>query len=95
MGDLAGNDIGYNIRKDQPGLFGPGERYPGLADVLVEAGRLGQKTKKGWYDYSAGRDPVDDEEVAQPIRKHSAEKGIKRRAISEEEVSQRRGRRQA
>jgi 3-hydroxyacyl-CoA dehydrogenase len=55
---------------------------------LVEAGRLGQKTKKGWYDYSAGRNPVDDEEVAAMIQRYSAEKGIKRRAISEEEVSE-------
>lgn len=89
MGDLAGNDIGYNIRKDQPALFGPGERYPGLADVLVEAGRLGQKTKKGWYDYSTGRAPVDDEEVAKLISRHAADKRIERRAISEEEVSER------
>ena len=27
---------------------------------LVEAGRKGQKTKAGWYDYSAGRKPVDE-----------------------------------
>jgi len=86
MGDLAGNDIGYNIRKDQPALFGPGERYPALADELVDMGRLGQKTKKGWYDYSAGRNPVDDAEVTQLIESYSQKKGIKRRVISEEEV---------
>jgi 3-hydroxyacyl-CoA dehydrogenase len=53
MSDLAGNDIGWAIRKrryrEQPQL-----RYPTLADRLCEMGRFGQKTGGGWYDYKAG-----------------------------------------
>mmetsp|Transcript_43867 Transcript_43867/g.140918 ORF Transcript_43867/g.140918 Transcript_43867/m.140918 type:complete len:712 (-) Transcript_43867:283-2418(-) len=86
MQDLAGIDIGYNIRKDQPDLYGPADRYPLLADRIAEAGRLGQKTKAGWYDYAAGRNPVDDPWVADFIEKFSAEQGVTRRAISTEEV---------
>ena len=59
MSDLAGNDIGYNIRKEHPPK--PERRYYAhIADELVEMGRLGQKTKAGWFDYAAGRKPVVD-----------------------------------
>ena len=78
MSDLAGNDIGYNIRRDR-GWADPqttplqGERYwGGLADTLVEDGRLGQKSGRGWYDYSAGRAPVDDPDIESMISRHSA-----------------------
>jgi 3-hydroxyacyl-CoA dehydrogenase len=54
MGDLAGLDIGYNIRKqrgwiNEDGSRGPNRptRYPDVADVIVfEYKRLGQKTGK-------------------------------------------------
>lgn len=90
MSDLAGNDIGYNIRKDFNWLeehAARGERFHGkLADALCEAGRHGQKTRKGWYDYSAGRAPVDDAEVGAMIEAHSAAEGFTRRAIAPSEV---------
>jgi len=92
MSDLSGNDIGYSIRKD----FGlktmhespnTNERYYGaLPDKLVEMGRLGQKTKKGWYDYSAGRKPVEDAAVTKLIETHRAEKGITPRTIDAAEI---------
>jgi 3-hydroxyacyl-CoA dehydrogenase len=54
MGDLAGNDIGWAIRKrryvEQPGM-----RYSKTADLLCEMGRYGQKTGAGWYDYQPGK----------------------------------------
>ena len=53
MGDLAGNDIGWAIRKrryqEQPDMH-----YSKIADRLCETGRFGQKTGAGWYDYKAG-----------------------------------------
>ena len=53
MGDLAGNDIGWAIRKrravDKPDIV-----YSKTADLLCEMGRFGQKTGGGWYDYKAG-----------------------------------------
>ena len=91
MSDLAGNDIGYNIRKDwgwDPDFAArEGRRYWAFAvDKLVEAGRLGQKAKKGWYDYSAGRKPVVDPEVEALIVRTSEELGITRRAFTDEEI---------
>ena len=87
MCDLAGNDIGYKVRQGLGLHKVTTERYyGGLADTLVESGRLGQKTKAGWYDYSAGRAPVDDPEVASMIEKHSAALGMTRREISADEV---------
>jgi 3-hydroxyacyl-CoA dehydrogenase len=61
MSDLAGNDIGAFVRRELGWIDGanaaePNRRYwASIADELVARGRLGQKTKKGWYDYSAGR----------------------------------------
>jgi 3-hydroxyacyl-CoA dehydrogenase len=90
MSDLAGNDIGWNIRKDfgwEAEMASRGERYHGaLADLICDAGRFGQKTTKGWYDYSAGRAPVDDPEVEKMILEHSARAGFTRRAIEPAEV---------
>lgn len=64
MGDLAGNDIGYLIRKEKNLVLDPktgkpgmgrtdGMRYTDMGDFLVtKLGRTGQKTLKGWYDYA-------------------------------------------
>ena len=88
MSDLAGNDISYNIRRDNGWTAAAveGRYWAGLADQLVEAGRLGQKTKRGWYDYPKGRTPVDDGEVAAMIEAHSAALGMARRPIAPSEV---------
>jgi len=53
MGDLAGNDIGFHIRKR---LYAEGKlkRKAVVADRICELGRFGQKTGSGWYDYKPG-----------------------------------------
>jgi 3-hydroxyacyl-CoA dehydrogenase len=89
MGDLAGNDIGWAIRKrryqEQPDL-----RYSASADRLCELGRFGQKTGAGWYDYPAGqREPVVSAVVLEMLDKHRAALGVKTRKISNEEIVQR------
>ena len=64
-----------------------GRRYWGdLADALVEKGRLGQKTKKGWYDYSEGRTPVADPEVEAMIEAHRARAGFAPRDVPPSEI---------
>ena len=65
MCDMAGNDIGYLIRKQQL-KANPNKKLSGIADLLCEQQRLGQKTQKGWYDYSTGnrRGEVDQEVLA-------------------------------
>ncbi|WP_447506062.1 3-hydroxyacyl-CoA dehydrogenase NAD-binding domain-containing protein [Acinetobacter pittii] len=60
MCDMAGNDIGYLIRKQQLKL-NPDKKFSGIADQLVEMQRLGQKTQKGWYDYTQGNCRGDED----------------------------------
>jgi len=89
MGDLAGNDVGWYIRKrryqEKPEL-----RYSRTADLLCEQGRFGQKTGAGWYDYVPGkRDAMPSQLVVDMIAKHRAELGVAPRKISDEEIVQR------
>ena len=80
MGDLAGLDIGWRIRQ------ATGKTAP-VADALVEAGRLGQKTGKGYYLYPEGaRAGVPDPEVAALIARIAAAQGVTRRAIPQDEI---------
>jgi len=89
MGDLAGNDIGWAIRKRRY-VEKPNMKYSKTADLLCEKGRFGQKTGAGWYDYQAGkRDAIPNAEVVQMIEAHRAAMGITPRKISDEEIVQR------
>ena len=89
MGDLAGNDIGFAIRKRRY-LEKPDMKYSKTADLLCEKGRFGQKTGAGWYDYIAGkRDAVPNQEVVQMIEAHRASLGITPRKVPDEEIVQR------
>jgi 3-hydroxyacyl-CoA dehydrogenase len=86
MGDLAGNDIGWAIRKRRY-VEKPGMRYSKTADLLCEMGRYGQKTGAGWYDYVPGkRDAIPSKLVEEMIRKHSAGLGVPPRKISDDEI---------
>lgn len=83
MGDLAGLDIGWRSRKDR-GIKSE------IADALCEAGRFGQKTGKGYYKYEAGsRAPLPDPDVEKLIDETLAKLGLKRRAVSDEEILER------
>ncbi len=84
--DLAGNDVSWAIRKrrhaEQPGIV-----YPKIADVLCEAGRYGQKTHAGWYDYAEGdRTPRESAKVAQMLDDYRKTNGITSRVFSDEEI---------
>jgi len=89
MYDMAGNDIGWEVRKrryrERPDFV-----YSKFADRICELGRFGQKTGKGFYKYEAGdRKPVPDPEVDQIIEKHRAEIGVKPRQIPDDEIVER------
>ena len=86
MGDLAGNDIGWAIRKRRY-QEKPNMRYSKTADLLCELGRYGQKTGAGWYDYAPGkREAIPSAVVVKMIEDHRASLGIAPRAISDEEI---------
>jgi 3-hydroxyacyl-CoA dehydrogenase len=89
MGDLAGNDIGWAIRKRRY-QEKPDMKYSKTADLLCEKGRFGQKTGAGWYDYVPGkRDAIPNAEVVKMIEGHRAAAGITPRKISDDEIVQR------
>ncbi len=86
VGDLAGLDVGWRIRKEYRHLEKPGVRQAFAGDNLCEMGRYGQKTGAGWYKYDENRRAIPDQEVAQLIRKWAAEAGIPQREISRQEI---------
>jgi 3-hydroxyacyl-CoA dehydrogenase len=80
MGDLAGLDVGWRIRK------GKGQKSA-VADRICEMGRFGQKTGAGYFKYEGSdRTPRPDPEVEKIILEVSKEMGIQRRAISDDEI---------
>ncbi|HYF60492.1 MAG TPA: 3-hydroxyacyl-CoA dehydrogenase NAD-binding domain-containing protein [Burkholderiaceae bacterium] len=86
MGDLAGNDVGWYIRKrryqEKPHL-----RYSRTADLLCEMGRFGQKTSAGWYDYKAGdRTAHPSPVVEKMLTEERARLGVAPRQVSDEEI---------
>jgi 3-hydroxyacyl-CoA dehydrogenase len=86
MGDLAGNDIGWAIRKRRY-QEKPNMRYSKSADLLCELGRYGQKTNAGWYDYVPGkRDAIPSPVVIDMLEKHRTSLGIQPRKISDDEI---------
>jgi len=83
MGDLAGLDVGWRIRK------GRGAKAP-VADRICELGRFGQKTGAGYFRYEKGdRTPIPDPEVEKIIVDVATSMGITRRFVSDEEILQR------
>ena len=88
-GDLAGLDVGWRIRKENPLAFPEGARRALLSDRLCEIGRYGQKTGAGYYRYGDNRERLDDPEVTKMVREISADAGIPQREISREEIVER------
>ena len=86
MSDLAGNDIGWLIRKRRYAEHPESERSV-IADRLCEQGRFGQKTGAGWYRYETGRrDALPDPAVDDMIVACRREKGLTPRAIPDDEI---------
>jgi 3-hydroxyacyl-CoA dehydrogenase len=90
MMDMAGQDIGWHIRKRRRAEDPERQVYPAWVDRICEQGRFGQKTGKGVYKYDAGsRAPVPDPEVEKLIADYSKEIGVQRRAVSDQEIVER------
>lgn len=76
VSDLAGLEIAWARRKRAEATRDPAKRYPVVADRLCEAGRLGQRTRAGWYAYRDGRREPDPAVVSliEQVRQESPRK---------------------
>ena len=89
MADLAGLDVGMDVRKRRAREF-PEQDFADVADILVEQGRFGQKNGAGFYRYEPGaRSAIPDPQVAAIIdsfraaaRLHAAQGQRTRRSSS-------------
>jgi len=89
MGDLAGLDVGWRARQDNPDLFPIDESLPKIVDKLVEQERFGQKTGKGYYIYDPEtREKIADPDVEAMIKEESTAAGIEQRDVADEEIVQ-------
>ena len=89
VNDLAGNDVGWRIRKrhKQEGKYDNLRYTSTVADQLCELGRYGQKTNRGFYIYDQQtRKKQIDPEVDMMFEKVAKEKGISRRIIDDNEI---------
>ena len=89
MSDMAGNDIGWYIRKRRY-IERPEVKYSRSADLLCEIGRFGQKTGAGWYDYVPGQREVrPSAAVADLLETNRKVLGITANKISDDVIVQR------
>ncbi|HEY4446877.1 MAG TPA: 3-hydroxyacyl-CoA dehydrogenase NAD-binding domain-containing protein [Steroidobacteraceae bacterium] len=89
VGDLAGLDIGWALRKRRAAEF-PGRDFSNVADDLCEAGRFGQKTGAGWYRYEQGsRHPIPDPKVTAIIEQYRRQRDITPRHVGAQEIVER------
>ncbi len=91
MGDMAGLDVGWLVRKARAADRPTNEEYGGtIPDRICELGRYGQKTAGGYYDYAEGdRTPIPNAEVQAIIEQVSKDKNIERQDYDDEEIVKR------
>jgi 3-hydroxyacyl-CoA dehydrogenase len=89
VADLGGLDVVLATRRARFAGLTPRERAADLLEQLNALGRLGQKSGAGWYRYDAERRALPDPAVHELIARHSAARGIRRRAIGDEEIVER------
>ncbi len=87
--DMGGLDVAWRVRQELHQFEESGARKPLVSDALVQMGRLGQKTGKGWYRYEDGRTPIADPEVLALIERIASEHGMARRMIADQEIRER------
>lgn len=90
VSDLGGNDVGTKVRHQLYKRESRPDPYFVIADRLTQLGRLGQKTGRGFYRYeNGGREALPDPAVVELIEALSAERGMARRQIEDEEIVER------
>lgn len=75
VSDISGLDIAWRLRQNKAAGRDPRERYVRLPDIICELGRLGRKTKAGWYDYDSDGKPNPSPEVTDLVLKAAATAG--------------------
>ncbi len=83
MRDLAGNDVGWAIRRNR--ALPADERWSPILERMAAQGRLGRKSRRGFYLYE-GRERRSDPQVLALICAVSRELGIERRELGEAEI---------
>ena len=83
MRDLAGNDVGWAIRRNR--ALPADERWSPILERMAAQGRLGRKSGRGFYLYE-GHKRRPDPQVLALIRDVSGELGIERRELGEAEI---------
>ncbi|GAA0317474.1 3-hydroxyacyl-CoA dehydrogenase NAD-binding domain-containing protein [Sphingomonas oligophenolica] len=85
MRDMSGLDVGVLVREARKATLPPGERFSPILERLVERGRHGMKTGKGFYRYE-GREKHPDPETTDIIEQVARELGVQRRTFTDEEI---------
>lgn len=80
MNDLAGNDLGWEAEKSSSST---------LREILCENGRMGQKTRAGYYDYDENRKRTSSDEVVKMIRDFAAARNIPQHKMDTDEIRER------
>lgn len=87
--DLSGLDIAFANRQRNAESRDPNRRYIPIADRMVAEGRLGRKTRAGWYDYSSEGKKQVDNAVEKLILNEAEKQGVARKKFSETEIQTR------
>ncbi|HEX5788489.1 MAG TPA: 3-hydroxyacyl-CoA dehydrogenase NAD-binding domain-containing protein [Woeseiaceae bacterium] len=88
--DMAGVDVGVHVHRDNAHLYPPDPTYYQADFALFDAGRLGQKTGRGYYRYEPGdRTRHDDPEALEILRAKARDLGVETREHSAEEIVER------
>jgi 3-hydroxyacyl-CoA dehydrogenase len=88
--DMAGVDIGVKIHRENAHRYPPDPAYYQADFALFEAGRLGQKSGRGYYRYEPGDRTRHDDPMATAIFQARAQRlGIEPREPSEQEIVER------
>jgi len=85
MRDMSGLDVGVLVRQARKATLPPGERFSPILERLVERGRHGMKTGKGFYRYE-GRKKFPDPETTDIVEEVARELGVERRSFTDEEI---------
>ncbi len=88
--DMGGIDVGVNVHRANAERYPPDPTYYQADIALHAAGRLGQKSGKGYYQYRRGDRTRHDDPQALDILRSAAERlGVPQRVHSEAEIVER------